>query len=52
VEDFTGGTTHGQRARQQWTVDPPFNAREREPVRDWGTEKSPELHAATMMTAL
>jgi len=52
VEDFTGGTTHGQRARQQWTVDPPFNTRVRELVRDWGTEKSPELIEEMIVTAL
>ncbi|PYJ36473.1 MAG: cytochrome D ubiquinol oxidase subunit II, partial [Verrucomicrobia bacterium] len=52
MEDFTGGTTHGQRARQQWTVDPPFNTRVRELVRDWGTEKSPELIEEMIVTAL
>jgi len=52
VEDFTGGTTHGQGARQQWTVDPPFNTRVRELVRDWGTEKSPELIEEMIVTAL
>src|SRR6266404_6826427 len=52
VEDFTGGAAHGQRSRQQWTVDPPFNTRVRELVCDWGTEKSPELIEEMIVTAL
>jgi uncharacterized protein (TIGR00730 family) len=52
VEDFTGDGTHGQQSRQQWTVGPPFNKRVRELVRDWGTEKSPELIEEMIVTTL
>jgi uncharacterized protein (TIGR00730 family) len=52
VEDFTGGAIHDQPARRQWTVDPPFDARVRELVRDWGAEKSPELIEEMIVTAL
>ena len=52
MEDFIGGTTHGQRSRQQWTVDLPFNKRVSELVRDWGTKKSPELIEEMIVTAL
>jgi uncharacterized protein (TIGR00730 family) len=52
VEDFTGGTTHDQPTRRQWSVDPPFDARVQELVRDWGAEKSPELIEEMIVTAL
>src|SRR3989440_6473321 len=52
MEDFTGGVIHDQPARRQWIVDPPFDARVRELVRDWGAEKSPELIEEMMVTAL
>jgi uncharacterized protein (TIGR00730 family) len=52
VEDFTGNTIHGQTARRQWTIDPPFDARVRQLVRDWGTESSPELIEEMIVTAL
>ncbi len=52
MEDFTGGTIHDQSARRQWTVDPPFDARVRELVRDWGAEKSSELIEEMIVTAL
>ena len=52
MEDFTGGTIHDQPARRQWTVDPPFDARVRELVRDWGAEKSSELIEEMIVTAL
>src|ERR1700730_4160493 len=52
VEDFTGGAIHDQPARRQWSVDPPFDERVRELVRDWGAEKSPELVEEMIVTAL
>jgi uncharacterized protein (TIGR00730 family) len=52
VEDFTGGTTHDRPAQRRWTVDPPFDARVRELVRDWGAEESPELIQEIIVTAL
>jgi len=52
VEDFTGGTTHDQPVRRQWSVDPPFDERVRQLVRDWGAEKSPELIEEMIVTAL
>jgi len=52
VEDFTGGAIHDQPARRPWRVDPPFDARVRELVRDWGAEKSPELIEEMIVTAL
>ena len=52
VEDFTGGAIHDQPARRQWTVDPPFDERVRQLVRDWGAEKSPELIEEMIVTAL
>src|SRR5437899_8244505 len=51
-EDFTGGTTHDQPTRRQWSVDPPFDARVQELVRDWGAGKSPELIEEMIVTAL
>ena len=52
MEDFTGGAIHDQPARRQWTIDPPFDERVRELVRDWGAEKSPELIEELIVTAL
>jgi uncharacterized protein (TIGR00730 family) len=52
VEDFTGGAIHDQPARRQWSVEPPFDERVRELVRDWGAEKSPELIEEMIVTAL
>jgi uncharacterized protein (TIGR00730 family) len=52
VEDFTGGAIHDQPARRAWSVDPPFDARVRELVRDWGAEKSPALIEEMIVTAL
>src|SRR4029077_429950 len=52
VEDFTGGAIHDQPTRRQWTVDPPFDERVRQLVRDWGAEKSPELIEEMIVTAL
>jgi len=42
-EDFTGGAIHDQPTRRQWSIDPPFDARVRQLVRDWDTSESPEL---------
>jgi uncharacterized protein (TIGR00730 family) len=52
MEDFTGGIIHDQPARRQWTVEPPFDARVRELVRDWRAEKSSELIEEMIVTAL
>jgi uncharacterized protein (TIGR00730 family) len=52
MEDFTGGAIHDQPTRRQWTVDPPFDARVRQLVREWGAEKSPELIEEMIVTAL
>ena len=52
MEDFTGGAIHDQPARRQWTVAPPFDARVRELVREWGAERSPELIEEMIVTAL
>src|SRR5256714_2394599 len=52
VEDFTGGAIHDQPARRQWTVDPPFDARVKDLVRDWGANKTPELIEEMIVTAL
>jgi uncharacterized protein (TIGR00730 family) len=52
MEDFTGGVIHDQPTRRQWTVDPPFDARVHELVREWGPEKSPELIEEMIVTAL
>ena len=52
MEDFTAGTTHNQPARRQSTIDPPFDARVRQLVADWGAEKSPELIEEMIITAL
>lgn len=52
MEDFTTGTIHKEPVRRQWTIDPPFDGRVRELVRDWGTEKTPELIEEMIVTAL
>jgi uncharacterized protein (TIGR00730 family) len=51
-EDFTGGAIHDQPSRRQWSVDPPFDARVRQLVRDWDGSKSPELIEEIIVTAL
>jgi len=51
-EDFTGGAIHDQPTRRQWSVDPPFDARVRELVRDWDASESPELIEEMIVTAL
>jgi uncharacterized protein (TIGR00730 family) len=52
VEDFTAGATHDQPVRRQSSIDPPFDARVRQLVADWGAEKSPELIEEMIVTAL
>src|SRR6202045_4666465 len=52
MEDFTAGATHDQPARRQSAIDPPFDARVRQLVADWGAEKSPELIEKLIITAL
>src|ERR1700738_4961071 len=52
VEDFTGGAIQDQPARRLWTVDPPFDARVKDLVRDWGANKNPELIEEMIVTAL
>src|SRR5438132_3065714 len=52
VEDFTGESIHDQPTRRLWTVDPPFDARVKDLVRDWGAEKNPELIEEIIVTAL
>ena len=52
VEDFTAGTIQDQSTRRQWSVEAPFDRRVRDLVRDWGTEKSPELIEEMIVTAL
>jgi uncharacterized protein (TIGR00730 family) len=51
VEDLTG-TIQEQPTRRQWSLEPPFDARVRELVRDWGAEKTPELIEEMIVTAL
>ena len=51
-EDFTGGAIHDQPTRRQWSVDPPFDARVRQLVRDWDASESPELIEEMIVTAL
>src|SRR5262249_14592805 len=51
-EDFTGGAIHDQPARGQWSIDPPFDARVRQLVRDWDASESPELIEEMIVTAL
>ncbi|MEY2560999.1 MAG: hypothetical protein QOG51_1414 [Verrucomicrobiota bacterium] len=52
MEDFTAGATHDQPTRRQSSIDPPFDARVRQLVADWGAEKSPELIEEMIITAL
>src|SRR5438874_7880747 len=52
VEDFTGGAIHDQPTRRLWTVDPQFDARVKDLVRDWGANKNPELIEEMIVTAL
>jgi len=52
VEDFTAGAIHDQPVRRQWSVEPPFDKRVRELVRDWSAEKSPQLIEEMIVTAL
>ncbi len=52
MEDFTAGATHDQPTRRQSSIDPPFDARVRQLVADWGAEKSPELIEEMIVTAL
>src|SRR6267143_1830560 len=51
-EDFTEGAIHDQPTRRQWSIDPPFDARVRQLVRDWDTNQSPELIEEMIVTAL
>jgi uncharacterized protein (TIGR00730 family) len=51
-EDFTGGAIHDQPTRRQWSIDPPFDTRVRQLVRDWDTNQSPELIEEMIVTAL
>jgi hypothetical protein len=51
-EDFTGGAIHDQPTWRQWTVDPSFDARVRQLVRDWDASESPELIEEMIVTAL
>jgi uncharacterized protein (TIGR00730 family) len=51
-EDFTGGAIHDQPTRRQWSIDPPFDARVRQLVRDWDAHESPELIEEMVVTAL
>jgi uncharacterized protein (TIGR00730 family) len=50
--DFHSENSASQPTRRQWTVDPPFDARVRQLVREWGAEKSPELIEEMIVTAL
>lgn len=52
VEDFTAGATHDQPSRRQSSIEPPFDERVRQLVKDWGAEKSPELIEEMIITAL
>jgi uncharacterized protein (TIGR00730 family) len=51
VEDFTG-TIQDQPMRRQWSLEPPFDDRVRELVREWGATKTPELIEEMIVTAL
>src|ERR1700704_2565376 len=51
-EDFTGGGVPDKPRRRQWSIDPPFDARVRQLVRDWDTNESPELIEEMIVTAL
>jgi len=52
VEDFTAGGIHDEPARRLWTVEPPFDQRVQDLVRDWGANKNPELIEEMIVTAL
>src|SRR5437667_2903207 len=52
MEHFTGAAIQDQPAGQQWSVDPPFDARVRELMRAGGAEKSPELIEEMIVAAL
>lgn len=43
MEDFAGGAIPDRPAQSRCTIDPPFDGRVRELVRDCGVEKSAEL---------
>jgi len=51
-EDFTGGAIYDQPTSRQWSVDPPFDARVRQLVRDWDASETPELIEEMIVTAL
>jgi uncharacterized protein (TIGR00730 family) len=51
-EDFTGGAIHDQATRRQRSIDPPFDARVRQLVRDWDASESPDLIEEMIVTAL
>src|SRR6266516_7041158 len=51
MEDFTEAAIQDQ-PRRLWSVAPPFAARVRQLVRDWGAEESPELIEEMIVTAL
>ncbi len=51
-EDFTGGAIHDQSARRQWSVEPPFDGRVRQLVRDWDASETSELIEEMIVTAL
>src|SRR6266581_4588090 len=51
MEDFTEAAIQDQ-PRRLWSVAPPFDARVRQLVRDWGAEESPELIEEMIVTAL
>ena len=54
MEDFTGGAINDQPRKRSglWTVEPPFDARVKDLVRDWGANKNPELIEEMIVTAL
>src|SRR5262249_25007265 len=51
-EDFTGSAIHDQPTHRQWSVEPPFDARVRQLVRDWDASETPELIEEMIVTAL
>jgi uncharacterized protein (TIGR00730 family) len=52
VEDFTGGAIQNQPGRRVATLGPEWDARVREFVAEWGTNKNPELIEEMIVTAL
>src|SRR5437762_7336166 len=54
MEDFTGSAIHDQPRKRsaQWRLDPPFDRRVRQLVRDWHAKESPELIEEMIVTAL